>query len=59
MYTEIEQEAKRVSTFEYGMATIGRLLKILVSIAEYSLFYKALLQKRPTILKSLLIEATP
>ena len=30
-----------------------------VSFAEYRLFYRALLQKRPMILKSLLIVATP
>ena len=34
-------------------------LKLLVSFAEYSLFYRALLQRRPIILRSLLIEATP
>ena len=34
-------------------------LKLYVSFAEYSLFYRALLQKRPIILRSLLILATP
>ena len=34
-------------------------LKLQVSFAEYSLFYRALLQKRPVILRSLLIVATP
>jgi len=34
-------------------------LKIYVSFAEYRLFYKALLQKRPIIQRSLLIVATP
>jgi len=34
-------------------------LKLQVSFAEYSLFYTALLQKRPIILRSLLIVATP
>jgi len=33
-------------------------LKLWVSFAEYRLFYRALLQKRPIILRSLLIEAT-
>ena len=33
-------------------------LKLKVSFAECSLFYRALLQKRPIILRSLLIEAT-
>ena len=35
------------------------LYKLQVSFAEYSLFYRALLQKRPIILRSLLIVATP
>jgi len=34
-------------------------LKSQVSVAEYSLFYKALVQNRPTVLRSLLIVATP
>ena len=34
-------------------------LKLQVSLAEYSLFYRALLHKRPIILRSLLVEATP
>jgi len=34
-------------------------LKLQVSFAEYRLFYRALLQKRPVILRSLLIVATP
>jgi len=34
-------------------------LKLQVSFAEYSLFYRALLQKRPVILRSLLIVSTP
>ena len=34
-------------------------LKLFVSFAEYSLFYRALFQKRPTIWRSLLIVATP
>ena len=33
-------------------------LKLQVSLAEHSLFYRALLQKRPMILRSLLLEAT-
>jgi len=32
-----------------GVATISRLLKLLVSFEEYHLFYRALLQKRPII----------
>ena len=42
----------------YGVAMISRILKQYVSFAEYSLFHKALLQKRPIILRSLLIVAT-
>ena len=34
-------------------------IKLQVSFAEYLLFYRALLQKRPIILRSLLIVATP
>ena len=34
-------------------------LKLLVSFAEYSLFYRALFEKWPIILRSLLIGATP
>jgi len=34
-------------------------LKLQVSFTEYRLFYRALLQTRPTILRSLLTEATP
>ena len=33
----------------HGVAMISRLLKIIVSFAEYRLFYRALLQKRPMI----------
>jgi len=41
-----------------GVATISRHLKIMVSFAEYRLFYRDLLQKRPMILRSLRIVAT-
>jgi len=34
-------------------------LKLQVSFAKYRLFYRALLQKRPMILRSILIVATP
>ena len=43
----------------YGVATISRLLEIKVSFAEYRLLNRSLLQKRPVILRSLLIVATP
>jgi len=42
-----------------GVATIRRLHKIIGLLAEYSLFYRALLQQRPLILRSLLIVAIP
>ena len=35
------------------------LLQIYVSFAEYSLFYRTVLQKRPINLRSLLIVGTP
>ena len=38
---------------------LHRLLKIIGLFAEYSLFYRALSQKRPIILRSLLIVITP
>jgi len=42
-----------------GWLRLVRSLKLKVSLAEYSLFDRALLQKRPTILRRLLIVATP
>ena len=42
-----------------GLLRVVGSLKLQVSIAEYSLFYRALLQKRPMILRSLLNVATP
>jgi len=56
--------ATNVSTFSDIERVMGWLrlvgsLKLQVSFAEYRLFYRALLQKRPVILKSLLIVATP
>jgi len=46
------------------LSTMGWLrlvgsMKLQVSFAEYSLFYRALLQKRPTIVSILLAEVTP
>jgi len=46
-------------TFNMGWLRLVGSLKLKVSFAEHRLFYRALLQKRPIILKSLLIEATP
>jgi len=42
----------------YSTST-NTLLQLWVSFAEHSLFYRALLPKRPIILRSLLIVATP
>jgi len=42
-----------------GVATISRLLNFLVSLQNIGLFCRALLQRRPIILRSLLIVATP
>jgi len=56
-----ERMKRRRETEEghYGVDTSSRLLQIIGLFAEYSLFYRALLQRRPIILKSLLIVATP
>jgi len=43
----------------YGVATISRLLKIIVSFAKESYKREYILQKKPIILRSLLIVATP
>ena len=43
----------------YGVAMTSRLLKIMFFFAEYSLFCRAVLQKRPIIFRSLLVIATP
>jgi hypothetical protein len=44
---------------QYGVVTISRLFEITGLFSEYSLFYRALLQKRPIILRGLLFVATP
>jgi len=51
----------RVSVIEsiIGWLQLVGSSNLQVSFAEFSLFYRALLQKRPLILRSLLIEATP
>jgi len=45
--------------FVMGWPRVVGMLKLWVSFAEYSLFYRALLQKKLVILRSLLIVATP
>ena len=47
-----------INLFMGWLRLVGSL-KLLVSFAEYSLYYRALLQKRPLILRSLLIVAIP
>jgi len=44
---------------DMGWLRIVGSLKLQVSIGEYSLFYRALLQKRPKISRRLLIIASP
>ena len=51
--------SRYMDTHTHGVPTLSRLLKMTVAFAKYSLFYRALLQKRPIILRSLLIEASP
>ena len=70
-FQRIHMYAQRIFTCEYmythhmcayidmGWLRLVGSLKLQVSFAEYRLFYRALLQKRPMILRSLLIEATP
>jgi len=43
----------------YVVDAISRLLIVIGLFAEYRLFYRALLQKRPITLRSLLMVATP
>jgi len=52
--TEIQSE-EAMGESDYGVATISRLLKILGLFCRDHLFYRALLQKRPIISRSLLI----
>jgi len=49
----------KMFTSEYGVATISRLLKIIGLVCKRTLQIDCILQKRPTILRSLLIVATP
>jgi len=47
------------SAYDMGWLRFVRSLKLQVSFAEYCLFYRALLQRRLIILRSLIIVATP
>ena len=53
-----QKGAVLVLTLTMGWLRLVGSLKLYVSFAEYSLLYRALLQKRPIILRSLLIVAT-
>ena len=55
---DITHSYVRIS-IRYAQATVSRIDTIKGSDAEYSLFDRALLQKRPTILSILLVAATP
>jgi len=48
-----------LTTQRYGVATLSRLLKIQVSFAKELYKRDYILQKRPIIVRSLLIVATP
>ena len=65
MFVKILKESQPFSRFTEGIsrgdgvATVSRIDKIIGLHAEYRLFYRALLQKRPKILSILLTKATP
>ena len=47
------------SLYAYGVATMSRRLKMIGLFGRISSLYRALLQKKPIILRSLLVVATP
>jgi len=57
-YASIRGPHVTESMYTYGVAMIRRLLKNMGRFADYILFYRALLQRRPLFLGSLLIAAT-
>ena len=64
MYAEFEWQQmshgkQDVDVIHMGWLRLVGTLKAQVSFAEYSLFYRALLQMRPIILRSLQVVATP
>jgi len=59
LHIYIQIRLRILSPYYYGVATISRLLKVIDLFCGISLFYRAVLQKRPLILRSLLIVATP
>ena len=59
-YTSIQYTIHDISTpYSVRWLHVVGSIKLQVSFAEYRLFYRAFLQKRPVILSSLLIVATP
>jgi len=52
-------DSKSIKDPIMGWLRLVGSLKLQVSLADYSLFNRALLQKRPIIIRSLLIVATP
>ena len=58
VYSRWGQGHSSVHAYDMGVLRWVGSLKLYVFFAEYSLFHRALLQKRPIILRSLLIEAT-
>jgi len=61
MWHPLTPLARQTEDKESGMGWLRLVgfLKLDISCAEYSLFYRALLQKRPIILRSLLLVAPP
>jgi len=64
VYENMWNETYERDLLTFGIHSMGWLrlvgyFKLQVSFAEYRLFYRALVQKRPIILRSLLIVATP
>ena len=57
-HTQTHTDTHRHTARRMSGCVVGSL-QLWVSFAEYRLFYRAFLQKRATILKSLLIVATP
>jgi len=56
---DVHRHVTHINNIHMGWLRLVGSLKWQVSFAEYCLFYRALLQKRPIILRSLLIVATP
>jgi len=59
LYTQTARIQTIYCSLDMGWLRSVGSLKLQVSFADCSLFYRALLQKKPIIVRSLLIEATP